>query len=155
MENFNKKKISKLLDIGPSFLFLDSAKIIKKKNYAIARLKIRSSHWTFSSHLLSKPIFPGSLLVEAMCQTAMLIIYRNTKEDYTSKGVLRSVNIDFKNALIKKKTSINIKIEAKKISYKRGISIYSVKITSTNNKIVFAEGEITHFIPLKFFKEKK
>ena len=94
MENFNKKKISKLLDIGPSFLFLDSAKIIKKKNYAIARLKIRSSHWTFSSHLLSKPIFPGSLLVEAMCQTAMLIIYRNTKEDYTSsiKGSEFSLN---------------------------------------------------------------
>ena len=151
----NKKEISKYLDIGPFFLFLDSAKILKKKNCAIGKLKIKKFHWTFSDHLLSKPIFPGTLLVETMCQTAMLIIYKNTEKEYSSKGVLRSVNITFKNALEKKLTPINLKSEAKKISYKRGVSVYSVKITSINNKTIFAEGSITHFISLKFLKKNK
>ena len=64
MSNLNKKKISKILDIGLSFLFLDSAKIFKKKNCAVGLYKIKSSHWTFASHLLKDPIFPGVLLIE-------------------------------------------------------------------------------------------
>ncbi len=154
MIKLNKKKISKILDIGAQFLFLDSAKILEKKNCAISQYKIKSSHWTFSSHLLKDPIFPGALLVEIMCQTAMLIIYRDIQKYFNAKGFLRSVNIDFKNTIKKKHSPIKIRSEAKKISFKRGISIYKVKITSLNNKIVFADGEITHFVPLKFIKKK-
>tara|TARA_Y100000817_G_C16724394_1_gene485089 strand:+ start:297 stop:761 length:465 start_codon:yes stop_codon:yes gene_type:complete len=154
MSNLNKKKISKILDIGAPFLFLDSAEILEKKNCAIGQYKIKSSHWTFSSHLLNDPIFPGALLVEIMCQTAMLIIYRDIQKYYSAKGFLKSVNIDFKNTLKRELSPIRIKSEAKKISFKRGISIYKVKITSLNNRIVFADGEITHFVPLKFSKKK-
>lgn len=154
MSNLNKKKISKILDIGASFLFLDSAKILKKKNCAIGQYKIKSSHWTFSSHLLKDPIFPGALLVEIMCQTAMLIIYRDIQKYFSAKGFLRSVNIVFKNTLKKELSPVKIRSEAKKISFKRGISIYKVKITSLNNRTVFADGEITHFVPIKFSKKK-
>ena len=154
MSNLNKKKISKILDIGSSFLFLDSAKILEKKKCAIGQSKINSSHWTFSSHLLKDPIFPGALLVEIMCQTAMLIVYKDIEKYYNAKGFLRAVNINFKNTLKRKISPIKIRSEAKKISLKRGISIYKVKITSLNNKTVFADGEITHFVPLKFIKKQ-
>ena len=63
--------------------------------------------------------------------------------------------INLYNMPIKRKISpIKIRSEAKKISLKRGISIYKVKITSLNNKTVFADGEITHFVPLKFIKKQ-
>jgi len=127
---------------------------LKKKECAIGQYKIKRSHWTFSSHLLKDPIFPGALLVEIMCQTAMLIIYKDIEKYYSAKGFLRAVNIDFKNTLKRKISPIKIRSEAKKISQKRGISNYKVKITSLNNKTVFAEGEITHFVPLKFVKKK-
>ena len=83
----------------------------------------------------------------------MLIIYEDIEKYYNAKGFLRSVNIDFKNTLKKKLSPIKIRSEAKKISFKRGISVYEVKITSLNNKTVFADGEITHFVPLKFVKK--
>ena len=83
-----------------------------------------------------------------------MIIYRDIQKYFNAKGFLRSVNIDFKNTIKKKHSPIKIRSEAKKISFKRGISIYKVKITSLNNKIVFADGEITHFVPLKFIKKK-
>ena len=154
MSYLNKKKLSKILDIGTSFLFLDSAKIFKKKNCAVGLYEIKSSHWTFSSHLLKNPTFPGVLLTETMCQTAMLIIYKGIEKFYSSKGFLRSINIDFKNTIKRELSPIKVRSTAKKISFKRGISIYKVKITSLNNKTVFADGEITHFVPLKFLKIK-
>ena len=46
-----------------------------------------------------------------------------------------------------------IQSEAKEISYNRGLSIYEVRTYSKNSKIVFADGKITHFIPINFLKK--
>ena len=151
--NLNKKKISKLLDIGSAFLFIDQAVIYDKKKICITKTNIKKTHWTFSSHLLSKPIFPGALLIEIMCQTAMLNIYKKTNKIYNSTGFLSSVDIKFKNVIKKKMAPLIIQSEAKEISYNRGLSIYEVRTYSKNSKIVFADGKITHFIPINFLKK--
>lgn len=154
MSYLDKKKISKQLDIGSSFLFLDKAKIFEKKSSALGKLKIRNSHWSFSSHLIKQPMFPGVFLVEALCQTAMLIIYKKFTQNLKSKGFLRNVNVTFRNVISKKNTPLEIKTFAKKISSVRGVSIYFVKATSLNGKTTFADGEIIHFVPLEIKKNK-
>jgi|ETNmetMinimDraft_20_1059909.scaffolds.fasta_scaffold194718_1 3-hydroxymyristoyl/3-hydroxydecanoyl-(acyl carrier protein) dehydratase len=151
-----KSQICKLLDISSAFLFLNSSKISKKKKEVIGKFKIPRSHWIFSAHLISDPMFPGVFLVEAMCQTAMLMIYLNLKKN-SPRGVLRSVDITFKNPVKRKTTPLILRTEAKEISSKRGISNFSVKISSFDNKITYAEGSIVHFLPpvSPYTKEEK
>ena len=87
---------------------------------------------------------------------ALIDSFSEFKDDKLIDRVTLMVILEdvFKNTLKRELAPIKIKSEAKKISFKRGISIYKVKITSLNNRIVFADGEITHFVPLKFSKKK-
>lgn len=148
-----KKKIIKKLDIDENFLFLDKAKISINKKSATGFYKVKKNNWVFSSHLKSNPVYPGIFLIESMCQTAMLVIYDTILKVYSNRGVLRSVDIDFINPIDYKNAPINLKIEVKKLSYKRGLSICSIKLKSINNNKLISEGKITHFVSYKYLKK--
>ena len=49
----------------------------------------------------------------------MLVIYETILRNYSNRGVLRSVDIDFVNSIDYKNLPIDLKIEVKKLSYKR------------------------------------
>lgn len=148
-----KKEIIKRLDIGKNFLFIDKAKISQNKKSAIGFYKVKKNNWVFSSHLKSNPVYPGIFLIESMCQTAMLVIYETILRNYSNRGVLRSVDIDFVNSIDYKNLPIDLKIEVKKLSYKRGLSICSVKVKSIKNGKLISDGKIIHFVSYKFLKQ--
>ena len=83
----------------------------------------------------------------------MLVIYDTILKVYSNRGVLRSVDIDFINPIDYKNAPINLKIEVKKLSYKRGVSICSIKLKSINNNKLISEGKITHFVSYKYLKK--
>jgi len=150
----NKLQISRCLNISNDFLFLNSCKISKKRKTIYGEFKISKKNWIFSSHLIDEPIFPGSLITESMCQTAMVMIYQKKSKE-SSRGYLSSLNISFKNKIHPKLKKLIFKTEAKEMFYKRGVSIYKVKFTCKDKKVVYAEGEITHFNSKEFLPIKK
>ena len=73
--SLNVDEIIEYLEITPPFLMIDSVeKIIPGKScYAIKKLK--QDDWFFKYHLEQEQIMPGSLQIEAMLQTLVLVIY--------------------------------------------------------------------------------
>jgi 3-hydroxymyristoyl/3-hydroxydecanoyl-(acyl carrier protein) dehydratase len=150
----NKLQISRCLNISNNFLFLNSCKINKKKKTIYGEFKISKKNWIFSSHLIDEPIFPGTLIAESLCQTAMVMIYKKITNK-SNRGYLSSINISFKKKIHPKLKNLTFKTEAKEIFSSRGVSIFKVKITCRNKKIIYAEGEIKHFNSKEFLPIKK
>ena len=63
------------------------------------------------------------------------------------------MDIDFVNSIDYKNLPIDLKIEVKKLSYKRGLSICSVKVKSIKNGKLISDGKIIHFVSYKFLKQ--
>ena len=127
---FDQKKISELTRISKKFLFIDKAYDIKPGAHGKSRKKISLSDWFLKSHFKNEPTMPGSLLIEAMLQTVVTIIYSDDK-------------FKFKRSLIvKTQTSFFKKID------KSGIIIIKAKILKKTNNFILAKAEV-------YFKNQK
>lgn len=142
----NKSKIKKLLNIESGFLYIDTGRILKNKNISISETKINPSDKIFKEHLKDDPVYPGVLLIEMMCQTTMLDIYNKNLRNYSSRGFLTSVNIHFKNTLRQKNCPTTLRSKSVRVFFKRGISVYKVKILNKKTNATLAQGEVSHFI---------
>ena len=90
---FDKKKISELTRISKKFLFIDKAYDIKPGAH---KRKISLSDWFLKSHFKNEPTMPGSLLIEAMLQTVVTIIYSDDKFKF-KRSLIVKPNSFFKN----------------------------------------------------------
>lgn len=72
MTTFSRERIEELLPHGEPFLFLDHAEITNP--VATARYCIRGDEPVLQGHFAGDPIFPASLMIEALGQLAVLIL---------------------------------------------------------------------------------
>ena len=68
------EKVKESLPHRPPFLFVDSVSIKKVREKAVGKRKIRADEWYFKGHFPDYPILPGVLMVEALAQTACVLL---------------------------------------------------------------------------------
>jgi 3-hydroxymyristoyl/3-hydroxydecanoyl-(acyl carrier protein) dehydratase len=145
------ERLGELLDVYPPFFFLDRARVFRddRGNGAEAEYVIDKNHWIYKSHMPSQPVFPGALLCEFLCQTAMVEAYSriNLTE---GRGFLRSIKFTFLNKISCENGAVSMVGVALLSSCKRGLSDYCVYAYDYKSGKRIAEGIITHSIPLNF-----
>ena len=88
----NYEQILDLIPHRPPFLFIDDCEIIEDGKKGIASRVFKSDEYFFKGHFPGNPIVPGVIIVEALAQTAGIVVSQSLKE-YPKKSVLfMSVN---------------------------------------------------------------
>ena len=88
----DQSQIKKLIPHRDPFLFVDKCTIIKSGEEGISHKKFRADEYFFEGHFPNNPIVPGVIIVEAMAQTAGIVVSYKLRE-YKEKSVLfMSVN---------------------------------------------------------------
>ncbi|MBU3955392.1 UDP-3-O-acyl-N-acetylglucosamine deacetylase [bacterium] len=67
----------------PPFLFVDRVTITEKEKTAVGYRMIRPDEWFFKGHFPERPVLPGVLMVEALAQTACVLLL--SKPDWCGK----------------------------------------------------------------------
>ena len=88
----NLEEIKKLIPHRDPFLFLDNCEIIVPGEHGKSEKLFTKDEKFFEGHFPNNPIVPGVIIVEAMAQTAGVVVSYKLKE-YKEKSVLfMSVN---------------------------------------------------------------
>tara|TARA_B100001250_G_C19065688_1_gene472085 strand:+ start:31 stop:465 length:435 start_codon:yes stop_codon:yes gene_type:complete len=80
-------QIIKLIPHRPPFLFVDTCEIIEKGKIGIAFKIFNDDEYFFEGHFPGNPIVPGVIIIEALAQTAGIVVSENLKE-HQEKSVL-------------------------------------------------------------------
>ena len=90
--NLNKEDITKLIPHRSPFLFVDSCEIIVPGEHGKSNKIFSDNEYFFKGHFPDNPIVPGVIIVEAMAQTAGIVVSYKLRE-FAEKSVLfMSVN---------------------------------------------------------------
>ena len=85
-------EIQKLIPHRSPFLFIDECEILERGKKGEASRVFKDDEFFFQGHFPSNPIVPGVIIVEALAQTAGIIVSESLTE-YDKKSVLfMSVN---------------------------------------------------------------
>ena len=112
---FYKNDIEKLIPHRVPFLFIDECEIIIPGEHGISKKTFKEDEYFFEGHFPNNPIVPGVIIVEAMAQTAGVVVSYKLK-DYKDKSVLfMSVNrAKFRKPILPNDTvSFEVKIQNK------------------------------------------
>ena len=86
------EQIKDLIPHRDPFLFVDTCEIISPGEYGKSQKYFSKDEFFFSGHFPNNPIVPGVIIVEAMAQTAGIVVSYKLR-DYKEKSVLfMSVN---------------------------------------------------------------
>ena len=80
-----KEEICKLLPHRDPFLFIDWCEIIEIGKEGVGYRKFLPEEYFFSGHFPNLPIVPGVILVEALAQTAGIVVAKGFKNKILSK----------------------------------------------------------------------
>ena len=84
---FQFSDILKHLPHREPFLFIDTCNIKIPGEYGVSSKVFKENEYFFKGHFPNNPIVPGVIIVEAMAQTAGIVVSYNLK-DYDEKSVL-------------------------------------------------------------------
>ena len=89
MENkeLTLKDIKKLIPHREPMLLIDKVKIVKHLESAIGEKKIKNNEHFFKGHFPNKPIMPGVFIIEALAQTASVLVMHSLKMKSDNKLV--------------------------------------------------------------------
>ena len=90
--NLNINEIKKLIPHREPFLFVDSCEIIKIGEEGKSYKYFSSDEYFFKGHFPNNPIVPGVIIVEAMAQTAGIVVSHKLKEFKEKSVLFMSVN---------------------------------------------------------------
>ena len=100
------EEIKSLLPHRPPFLFIDSCEIIEIGKQGIGYKKFSADEYFFKGHFPNMPIVPGVILVEALAQTAGIVVAKSFSEESENSVLFISIS----NAKFRKRVSINDEI---------------------------------------------
>ncbi len=142
----NKEKIKELIPHRPPFLFVDSCEIITPGEHGISSRFFSEDEYFFEGHFPSNPIVPGVIIIEAMAQTAGIVVSYKLRE-YEEKSVLfMSVSkAKFRKPILPKN---NITFEVKFLNKVKNVYKFE-GIAFNDNKAVVSEAEFSAMITHK------
>ena len=137
--------IKKLIPHREPFLFVDKCEIKIPGEHGVSYKKFNENEYFFKGHFPNNPIVPGVIIVEAMAQTAGIVVSYLLKE-YSEKSVLfMSVN----KAKFRKPIRPNEKVsfEVKFLNSVR--DVYKFEGTCYKEDIKVCEAEFSAMITYK------
>ena len=137
--------IKKLIPHRDPFLFVDRCEIITPGEKGISYKTFSQDEYFFKGHFPLNPIVPGVIIVEAMAQTAGIVVSYKLKE-YEHKSVLfMSVNkAKFRKPIL---PNDNIKFEVSFINKVK--DVYKFYGIATKEGIKVSESEFSAMITYK------
>ena len=135
-------EIKELIPHRDPFLFVDTCEIIKPAEHGISYKKFNFDEYFFKGHFPNNPIVPGVIIVEAMAQTAGIVVSYKLK-NYKEKSVLfMSVSkAKFRKPIL---PNDNICFEVKFLNKVR--DVYKFHGTALKNDIKVSEAEFSAMI---------
>ena len=141
----NIKEIKNLIPHRDPFLFVDTCEIIIPGEHGKSEKFFSSNEYFFKGHFPNNPIVPGVIIIEAMAQTAGVVVSYKLKEFKEKSVLFMSVN----KAKFRKPILPNDKIsfEVKFINSVR--DVYKFEGTCYKGDIKVSEAEFSAMITYK------
>ena len=141
----NIEEINKLIPHRHPFLFIDTCEIIVPGEHGISEKLFSKDEYFFEGHFPQNPIVPGVIIVEAMAQTAGIVVSYKLREFKEKSVLFMSVN----KAKFRKPILPNDKVsfEVKFINSVR--DVYKFQGTCFNNNTKVSEAEFSAMITYK------
>ena len=147
----NKEEIEQLLPHREPFLFLDECEIIEIGIKGVGYRKFLPNEFFFKGHFPTMPIVPGVILIEALAQTAGVVVskgflnhekksvlFMSVSSAKFRKPVIPNDGITFNVYILNKVKSVyKFHGEAKKGSVKVCESVFSAMIIDKESKEIF------------------
>ena len=90
--NLDIEEIKKLIPHRDPFLFVDTCEIIVPGEHGKSKKIFSKDEYFFKGHFPDNPIVPGVIIVEAMAQTAGIVVSYKLKEFKEKSVLFMSVN---------------------------------------------------------------
>ena len=141
----NIEEIKHLIPHRDPFLFVDTCEIIIPGEHAKSEKLFSANEYFFKGHFPGNPIVPGVIIVEAMAQTAGIVVSYKLKEFKDKSVLFMSVN----KAKFRKPIFPNEKVsfEVKILNSVRGV--YKFEGYSYKGDVKVCEAEFSAMITYK------
>ena len=141
----NIEEIKNLIPHRAPFLFVDECEIIESGKKGTSSKIFKKDEFFFQGHFPNNPIVPGVILVEALAQTAGIVVSYDFNE-YKDKSVLfMSIN----KAKFRKPILPDDKIIFEVSFVNKVINVYKFYGTASVNGIKCSEAEFSAMITFK------
>jgi len=141
----NTEEIKKLIPHREPFLFVDTCEIIISGEQGKSEKYFSENEHFFKGHFPDNPIVPGVIIIEAMAQTAGIVVSHKLKE-FDEKSVLfMSVN----KAKFRKPILPNEKVSFEVKFVNRVRDVYKFEGTCYKNNFKVSEAEFSAMITYK------
>jgi len=117
--NLNLEDIKKLIPHRKPFLFIEECKIIENGTIGESFRTFYEDEYFFEGHFPNNPIVPGVVIIEAMAQTAGVVVSNSLTKDKNKSVLFMSIN----KAKFRKPVFPNFKIRffVKMLNKKRNV----------------------------------
>ena len=141
----NTEEIKKLIPHRDPFLFVDNCEIITPGEHGKSEKFFSANEYFFNGHFPNNPIVPGVIIIEAMAQTAGIVVSYKLKE-FDDKSVLfMSVN----RAKFRKPIFPNEKVSFE-VNFVNSVrDVYKFEGTCYKEEIKVCEAEFSAMITYK------
>ena len=89
---FNTQEIKNLIPHRKPFLFIEECKIIERGKVGESTRTFYENEYFFEGHFPDNPIVPGVVIVEAMAQTAGVVVSESLIENKDQSVLFMSIN---------------------------------------------------------------
>ena len=133
------EEIKKILPHRYPFLLVDRVLEVKKGKYCKALKNISGNEEVFQGHFPSQAVLPGVMIIEALAQTAGIVIHSG-KDDASSSEIVFFAGIDKAKFRIPVVPGDQLVLETRLINQRRNFWVFEGK-ASVDNKLA-AQAEI-------------
>jgi len=134
-----RSEIEKLIPHRPPFLFLDRVEELEPGVRCVAWMLLGPETAIFDGHFPSGPILPGVLIIEAVGQTAAVMMAAAAPEGTIGNALLAAVNrFKFLKSVI---PGQNVRIETTKLTQVGSMAYISG--TASVDGVIVASGELS------------
>jgi acyl carrier protein len=135
-KKFTREQILLTLPQQPPFLFLDEASI--DGNVITASYTIRGDEFFLEGHFKSDPIFPASIVFEAMGQAACLWLLENTDREIPSKQVFFA-SLEYAHFYRKTRPGDRLEFEQTLVQMHEPLAIFSGNVSCGGERVAAIE----------------
>ena len=140
--NLNIEDIKKLIPHRKPFLFIEECKIIENGTIGESCRTFYDDEYFFEGHFPNNPIVPGVVIVEAMAQTAGVVVSNSLKKDKKKSVLFMSIN----KAKFRKPVYPNYKIRFYVEMLNKKRSVYKFFGQAYHEEILVSESEFSAMI---------
>ena len=145
MKKLNIEDIKKLIPHRNPFLFIEELRVIEKGKIGESFRTFEEDEYFFEGHFPDNPIVPGVVIVEAMAQTAGVVVSENLKNNNDQSVLFMSIN----KAKFRKPVLPNHKIKFYVEMTNNFKNVYKFMGRAFHNDTIVAESEFSAMITSK------